>query len=240
MELQSHNAVVTGGTAGIGLEIAKLLAAEGAQVTVVGRDGERGAKATVEIGHDARFVQADLGDLDSVSSLAAQLGEVDILVNNAGAFPMAPTVSQDVASFESMFDINVRGTYFLVAALAKGMLERGNGSIVNVTSLAAVKGMPGASVYSATKAALASLTRSWAAEFGEHGVRVNSVSPGPTRTDGVLAEWGESIEDLAAGIPLRRTARPEEIAQAVLFLVSPRASYITGSTLYVDGGGAAV
>jgi len=139
-----------------------------------------------------------------------------------------------------MFDTNVRGTYFLVAELAKGMMARGRGSIINITSLAAVKGIPGASGYSATKAALASLTRTWAAEFGPAGVRVNAVSPGPTRTEGVLAEWGESIEDLVAAAPLARTARPEEIAEAVLFLSSPRASYITGSTLYADGGGSAV
>ena len=120
------------------------------------------------------------------------------------------------------------------------MLERGRGSIVNVTTLAAFKGIPGASGYSASKSALASLTRTWAAEFGSRGVRVNSVSPGPTRTDGVLAEWGESIEDIAKGLPLGRTARAEEIAEAVLFLASPRASYVTGSTLHVDGGATAV
>ncbi|ORW85374.1 short-chain dehydrogenase [Mycobacterium sp. IEC1808] len=240
MELEAHTAVVTGGTAGIGLEVAKLLAAEGARVVIAGRDHERGAAAAKEVGAAATFVPTDLADLASVSALAREAGQVDILVNNAGAFPVAPTISQGLASFEAMFDTNVRATYFLVAEMAKGMLERGRGSIINVTSLAAVKGMPGASVYGATKAALASLTRTWAAEFGAQGVRVNSVSPGPTRTPGVLAEWGESIEDIAAGLPLRRTARPEEIAQAVLFLASPRASYVTGSTLYVDGGGSAV
>lgn len=240
MELESQIAVVTGGTAGIGLESARLLAAQGAEVVIAGRDAERGARAVTEIGGKTRFIQTDLGDLGSVAELAGQAGEVDILVNNAGAFPLAPTVEQDVASFEAMFDSNVRGTYFLVAELAKGMMARRQGSIVNVTSLAAVKGMPGASVYSATKAALTSLTRTWAAEFGASGVRVNSVSPGPTRTAGVLAEWGESIEDIAATVPLRRTARPAEIAQAVLFLASPRADYVTGSTLYVDGGGSAV
>ncbi len=240
MELHNTIALVTGGSAGIGLESARLLAREGAHVIIAGRDQERGAHAAAELGGTVEFIQADLADLDSVRSLARRAGDVDILVNNAGSFPVAPTVEQDIESFEMMFDTNVRGAYFLVAELAKGMMARGRGSIINVTSLAAVKGIPGASVYSATKAALTSLTRSWATEFGAAGVRVNAVSPGPTRTDGVLSEWGESIEDLAAGSPLARTARPDEIAEAVLFLASPRASYITGSTLYADGGGSAV
>lgn len=239
MELLDQIAVVTGGTAGIGLESARLLAAAGAEVVISGRDGERGARAVAEIGGKVTFVQADLSDLDAVARLVGQAGEVDILVNNAAVFPVAPTLEQDVASFQQMFDTNVRGSYFLVAEVARGMVERGRGSIINITSTAADKGFPGTSVYSATKAALASLTRTWAAEFGANGVRVNSVSPGPTRTPGTAA-LGEFIDDVAAALPLQRTARPEEIAQAVLFLASPRASYVTGSTLYVDGGGSAV
>jgi NAD(P)-dependent dehydrogenase (short-subunit alcohol dehydrogenase family) len=239
MELLDRIAVVTGGTAGIGLESARLLAAEGAEVVISGRDGERGARAVAEIGGKVTFVQADLSDLDAVARLVGQAGEVDILVNNAAVFPVAPTLEQDVASFQQMFDTNVRGSYFLVAEVARGMVKRGRGSIINITSTAADKGFPGTSVYSATKAALAALTRTWAAEFGANGVRVNSVSPGPTRTPGTAA-LGEFIDDVAATLPLQRTARPEEIAQAVLFLASPRASYVTGSTLYVDGGGSAV
>lgn len=238
-ELHGQTALVTGGTAGIGLESARLLAAEGAAVIITGRSRDRGAAAVAELGAAARFVPADLSDLESVKALVRQCGDVDIVVNNAASFPGALTVEQDVASFEATFDTNVRGAYFLVAALVPGMLRRGRGSIVNVTTMAAFKGIPGASSYSASKAALESLTRTWAAEFGPRGVRVNSVAPGPTATDGVAAEWGDTNDELGRALPLGRTASPAEIAQAVLFLASPRSSFITGSTLHADGGGAA-
>jgi len=240
MELAEHVALVTGGTAGIGWESARLMAAEGASVVISGRNAQRGEAAARRIGANARFVRADLADLDSVRELVAACGAVDIVVNNAADFRGAPTVEQDAAAFESIFDTNVRGAYFLVAGLVPGMLERGRGSIVNVTSMVAFKGVAGASGYSASKAALESLTRTWAAEFGAHGIRVNSVAPGPTRTEGVGAEWGETNEALGRALPLGRTANAAEIAEAVLFLASPRASFITGSTLHADGGGAAV
>lgn len=239
-DVAGQTALVTGGTAGIGLESARLLARHGAEVIITGRSEQRGAAAVAELGGGVRFVAADLSDLDSVRSLVRQCGDgVDIVVNNAASFPGALTVEQDVASFESTFDTNVRGAYFLVAALAPGMLRRGRGSIVNVTSMVAFKGVPGASSYSASKAALESLTRTWAAEFGPHGVRVNSVAPGPTATEGVVAEWGDVNDELGRALPLGRTAHATEIAEAVLFLASPRSSFITGSTLHADGGGVA-
>jgi NAD(P)-dependent dehydrogenase (short-subunit alcohol dehydrogenase family) len=212
-------------------------------VVISGRSAERGAKAAADIAGEsglAQFVAVDLGDLDSVGNLADQAGDVDILVNNAASFPTGLTVDQDVASFQNMLDTNVRGSFFLTAALVPGMLARGRGSIVNVSTMAASMGVAGASGYSATKAALESLTRTWAAEFGPRGVRVNTVAPGPTRTDGALVEWGERVEELGKVLPLGRTARPSEIAEAILFLASPRASFITGATLPVDGGATAI
>ncbi|MGB3482347.1 MAG: SDR family oxidoreductase [Mycobacterium sp.] len=236
MELQGKRALITGGTAGIGLACARLFAREGATVTICGRDADRGRKAAEGVGE---FIQADLADLRSVQSLIAQAGDTDILVNNAALFPGAPTVEQDIESLERTFAVNVIGTYLLTQGLVTGMLAGGHGSIINVTSLVASKGVPGASVYSASKAAVESLTRTWATEFAAHGVRVNSVAPGPTRTEGVAAVWGDTNEDLGRGLPMGRTAAPEEIAEAVLYLASPRSSFVTGALLHVDGGGAA-
>jgi NAD(P)-dependent dehydrogenase (short-subunit alcohol dehydrogenase family) len=240
MELAYKTVLVTGGTAGIGLACARLLAQEGASVIITGRDAERGKAAAAGIDGSVRFVQADLSDIESVKSLVQEAGNVDILVNNAASFPAALTVDQEIAAFEKTFNTNVRGSYFLAAGLVPGMLERGHGSIINVTSMVASKGVPGAGAYSASKAAVESFTRTWAAEFGSRGVRVNSVAPGPTKTEGVEAEWGEVNEELGRALPLGRTAKPEEIAEAVLFLASPRSSFITGSTLHADGGGSAV
>jgi len=240
MELAYKNALITGGTAGIGLACARLMSREGASIIITGRDAERGKAAAASIDGSVRFVQADLADIESVRSLVGQAGDIDVLVNNAASFPAALTVDQGLDAFEKTFDTNVRGTYFLAAGLVPGMLERGHGSIINVTTMVAKKGVPGAGAYSASKAAVESLTRTWAAEFGSRQVRVNSVAPGPTKTEGVEAEWGETNEELGRALPLGRTAKPEEIAEAVLFLASPRSTFITGSVLHVDGGGTAV
>jgi len=239
MELAYKTALITGGTAGIGLACARLMSREGASVIITGRDAERGKAAAATIDGNVRFIKADLADIESVRSLVEQAGDIDILVNNAASFPAALTVDQGVDAFEKTFDTNVRGTYFLAAGLVPGMLERGHGSIVNVTTMVANKGVPGAGAYSASKAAVESLTRTWAAEFGSRQVRVNSVAPGPTKTEGVEAEWGETNEELGRALPLGRTAKPEEIAESVLFLASPRSTFITGSVLHVDGGGTA-
>ena len=240
MELADKTALITGGTAGIGLACARLFAREGATVAITGRDAARGAAAAAGIGSGVRFLRADLADVESVRALARHAGVVDILVNNAASFPSALTLDQQLDSFETTFDTNVRGAYFLAAGLVPGMLDRRHGSIINVTTMVASKGVPGAGAYSASKAALESLTRTWAAEFGPSGIRVNSVAPGPTRTEGVEAEWGETNEQLGRSLPLGRTASPDEIAQAVMFLASPRATFITGSVLHADGGGSAI
>jgi NAD(P)-dependent dehydrogenase (short-subunit alcohol dehydrogenase family) len=244
MELTDKTALITGATGGIGRATAVLLAEAGADIVVSGRNAERGAATVREIkerGGTARFVAADLTDLDSLRGLAEQAGAVDILVNNAAVFPGGPTVSQDAETFDAVLAANIRAPYFLTAALAPAMIARGSGSIVNISSMVARIGMPGMSVYSATKAALESLTRTWAAEFSPAGVRVNTVAPGPTRTDMVLATVGEEGADqFAKTTVLGRLATPREIAEVILFLASDRAAYLTGATIAADGGRTAI
>jgi NAD(P)-dependent dehydrogenase (short-subunit alcohol dehydrogenase family) len=151
-----------------------------------------------------------------------------------------PTMEQDVGAYEEAFAANVRAPFFLTKALAPKMVARGGGSIVNVSTMAAQIGMPGMSVYSATKAALESLTRTWAAEFAPAGIRVNTVAPGPTRTEKGVALLGDAVEQIGATTPLARTASPTEIAHLIVFLAGDKASYVTGATVAADGGRTAI
>jgi NAD(P)-dependent dehydrogenase (short-subunit alcohol dehydrogenase family) len=249
MELTGKKALVTGATGGIGGESAKLLAAAGAEVVVTGRDPERGAALVEAITGDsgtARFVGADLTDRDSLNALVKTVGAIDILINNAALFPFGPTISPDAptqaevvdtTSFDTVFAVNVRAPFLLTAAFAPGMVAQGSGAIVNVSTMAARIGMPGLPVYSASKAALESFTRTWAAELSPHGVRVNTVAPGPTLTDMVLTTMGrEGAEQVGATTLLGRVATPREIAEVIYFLATDRAAYLTGATVAADGG----
>lgn len=210
---------------------------------VTGRDEDGGKQVVKEIvaaGGTARFVGADLTDLDSVRALAAEAW-VDILVNNAGVFPGAPLVDQDVESFDAAFAVNVRALYFLTATVVPGMVARGRGSVVNVSTMAASVGIAGLSTYSATKAAVESLTRTWAVEPGGAGVRVNTVAPGPTRTEMVMTAMGEDGAVGVAGTTiLGRLATTDEIASVIAFVASDAASYLTGATIAADAGRTAV
>jgi NAD(P)-dependent dehydrogenase (short-subunit alcohol dehydrogenase family) len=239
-ELAGKTALVTGATSGIGKAAAKALAALGATVVVHGRDADRGDQVVKEIEADggrARFVAADLTDPAQITELAAAAGDVDILVNNAGRSWFGPTADLDVATFDTMFDSNVRSAYLLTAALAPAMVARGSGSITNLNSMAGLIGLAGGAAYSATKASVSALTRAWAAEFSPAGVRVNAVAPGPVYTDGASAEL---IDSLATTTLLGRGAQPEEIGGVIAFLATDAAGYITGATIPVDGGRTAV
>ena len=239
-DLGLGTALVTGATSGIGRATALRLARDGFTVVVHGRNPERGAGVVRQIeaeGGTGRFVAADLKDVAAVKSLVTEVGNLDVLVNNAGASWFGPTVDLDEATFDDLFDGNVRSAYFLVAGIAPRMAERSSGSIVSVASMAGQIGMAGGAAYGATKAALSSMTRSWAAEFSPRGVRVNAVSAGPVYS---TTERTPLIEQLGATTLLGRGAQVEEIAEVIAFLASDRASYLTGATLAVDGGRTAI
>src|SRR6476646_412774 len=240
-------ALITGGTSGIGRAAASKLAQLGIHVIVVGRDVPRGDKTAAEIrkaGGKADFISSDLRDASSgrqVARRALELGNghVDILVNNAGIYPFGPTHETTEEMFEKVYSLNVKAPYFLVAELAPLMAKKGKGAIVNLSTMVADYGAPGMSLYGSSKAAINLLTQVWAAEYGTSGVRVNAVSPGPTRTEGTDA-MGEALQQLAAQAPACRPATADEIAEAIVFLATDRASFIHGVTLAVDGGRTAV
>jgi NAD(P)-dependent dehydrogenase (short-subunit alcohol dehydrogenase family) len=239
-DLEGLSALVTGATSGIGRAAAHALGRHGAEVVVHGRDVARGGAVVEAItadGGKARFVAADLSDPAQVDELAEQVSPVDVLVNNAGISWFGPTADLDVATFDRLLAANVRAPYFLVAALAPKMAARGRGSIINIGSMAGHVGMPGGAAYGATKAALAAMTRSWATEFSPAGIRVNTIAAGPVYTP---IQSPEQAEAVGATTIMARVAQPDEIANVIVFLASPDASYITGAVVAADGGRTAI
>src|SRR5882757_8798978 len=240
-------ALITGATSGIGRAVADKLAQSGVHVIVVGRNVQRGEVTIAQIrtaGGKADFVGSDLRDAASaraVAKKAAELGNghVDILINNAGVFPFGPTDQTSEEEFDRVYSLNVKVPYFLVAELAPLMAKRGKGAIVNVSTMVADYGVSGMSLYGSSKAAINLLTKAWAAEYGPRGVRVNAVSPGPTRTEGTDA-MGEGLEQLAAQAPAGRPATADEIAEAIVFLATDRSSFIYGAKIAVSGGRTAI
>ena len=246
--LDGRTALVTGSTDGIGAAIAATLAAQGAQVIVTGRDAARGEKVAAgiaEAGGTASFAAADLASADGVRDLASAAmaiagGTPDILVNNA-AMLIAPGPTAEIGAdvIDAALAVNIRAAILLTGLIAPGMAERGSGAIVNVGSINGLIGMGDSALYSATKAAIHSLTKSWAAEYGPAGVRVNTVAPGPTVTERT-AGFADRIAPIIGRAPSRRASGTAEVAAAVAFLASDEASGVHGATLSVDGGLSAV
>lgn len=237
-------AVVTGGNSGIGLATAKLFHDEGAKVAISGRDQKTLDQAVKLIGGDVLAVRSDVSKLEDIdkffTQVAAKFGKIDVLFANAGVAKFAPIGDTNEQLFDENFDINVKGMYFTLQKALPYLND--NAGIVLNSSVANAKGTAGASVYAATKAAVRSLARTFAAELIERGIRVNVVSPGPIETP-IFGRTGlpqqvvdQFAEQLKAGNPMKRFGRPEEVGNAVLFLASKEASYITGVDLNVDGG----
>jgi len=231
-------ALVTGASAGIGLAAAQRFAAEGAHVYMVGRRKDELEKAAQGIGAAATAVQADVTNLSDLDRLYQRIkqshGGLDVIFANAGNYEFAALELVTEEHFDKMFDLNVRGLLFTVQKALP--LLRDGASIVINGSVAAIKGMPGGSVYSATKAAVRSFARTWAAELKDRKIRTNVISPGPIKTPGTANFPAEMFTQMISTIPLARMGEAEEIAAAVAFLASGDASYITGADLFADGG----
>ena len=244
LDLTGRVALVTGAGGGIGRVIARRFAEAGARVAVHYRTSREGALSLVHeiagAGGEARAFAADLNASDAAEALvddvASALGPLDALVNNAGSYPLSELMQMKPDAWDDVLASNLRSALVCLQAAGRRMAGRGTGAIVNVTSIQAFRPAPALAHYSAAKAGLEMLTRSAALELGPSGVRVNAVAPGLIWREGLETAWPEGVARFSKASPLGRVGHPEEVADACLFLASPAARFVTGTTLVVDGG----
>ena len=245
-DLTGKVAIVTGGSRGIGEAIALALSEFGARVALSSRkiEGLNAVKEKIESrGGEAICIPAHMGKPDTLQAVVdgtvSRYGTVDILVNNAATNPiLGPLLEADLPAWEKIMDVNLKGIFFLTKAAGKVMLEKGKGSIINLSTEAAIRPAPGLGVYSISKAGVDMVTKSFALEWGGSGVRVNGIAPGLVQTRFSQALWAndEIRQTVESRIPLGRMAQPDEIACLAVFLASDASSFVTGQTVLVDGG----
>lgn len=247
MRLQGKVALVTGSGQGIGRAIAVRLAEEGARVVVEDRSDNAAAEETLaqvrQAGSDGCVIAGDIGDVPTDARVIEQavvaMGRLDVLVNNAGIEKRADFLDMTEADFDAVLGVNLRGTFFATQAFARHVHERGgDGAVVNISSVHEELPFPHFASYSASKGAVKMLMRNLAIELAPLGIRVNNIAPGAVQTpiNAALLSNRKELDALLGNIPLRRLGRPEDVANAALFLASDEAAYVTGTTLFVDGG----
>ncbi|MEK5183698.1 3-oxoacyl-ACP reductase FabG [Solibacillus sp. FSL R5-0449] len=240
MRLENKVAIITGGAGGIGLAAVKRFLEEGAKVAIVDYDKQQGEKIEAELGENVAFFAVDVSKLADVKEMVQQVvdrfGKIDILINNAGITRDATLVKMSEEDFEKVIQINLNGVYYCTQAVAPHMIAQGSGKIISTSSVSGVYGNFGQTNYAATKAAIIGMTKTWAKELGRKGINVNAVAPGFTATPMVEKMPEKVLQQMEGITSLQRLGKPEDIANAYLFLASDESSYITGHVLQVDGG----
>jgi len=243
MRLQDRVAIITGAAGGIGLTTAEVFAREGATVAMADFKVEQGEELAREVrqkGYEATFFQVNVADRQSVDEMVEKVqsayGKIDILINNAGITRDAMLSKLTVEDFQTVLDVNLTGVFHCTQAVLPAMIANGRGRIINTSSVSGVYGNVGQTNYAATKAGVVGMTKTWAKELGRKGINVNAVAPGFIET-GMTAKVPEKVlVQMMQMVPLARLGKPEDIANAYLFLASDESNYVNGTVLHVDGG----